>query len=416
VYGITFDDDGNVWFLSQRGISILRTDSSGVESFEKFDVNTRMEGIAASPLQIGDRLYILTDDGIFITQNQYFKEKSEKTPNVLITNLLINGVPDSKITAKSNNIRLTHEQRNLTIEFSAITFKNAHDVSYQYKLEGGDDEWSLLSDRGYVEYASMNPGRYTFKVRAAVAGAEVGEETSLTFRVRPAYWQTTWFYLLIFIAIASLLYTFYQYRIRQIIKVERMRIRIASDLHDDIGSTLSSISLISEMASRQDKESALAKVLSKIGDDSRDVLSSMDDIIWSVNPQNDSLLSLTGRLREFAIPVCESKNITFTMHVDETIYSMKLGMDERRNIYLISKEAINNAVKHSGCSQLSVSFLLNHKQLEIKITDDGCGFDPSIRGFRNGITNMERRAKQIGVEFNIQSENNTGTAITLKHS
>jgi glucose-6-phosphate-specific signal transduction histidine kinase len=142
--------------------------------------------------------------------------------------------------------------------------------------------------------------------------------------------------------------------------MERMRIHIASDLHNDIGSTLSSISLISEMAGSQDKESELAKALSKIGLDSRDVLNSMDDIIWSVNPQNDSFSSLVIRLREYAIPVCESKSTTFNINVDYTIYSMKLGMDVRRNIYLIVKEAINNALKQTGlnCVRLCLFLLI----------------------------------------------------------
>jgi len=195
--------------------------------------------------------------------------------------------------------------------------------------------------------------------------------------------------------------------------MERMRKRIASDLHDDIGSTLSSISLISEMASRQDTESELAKALGKIGHDSRDVLNSMDDIIWSVNPQNDSLSSLVVRLREYAIPLCESKNISFAMNVDESIYSMKLGMDERRNIFLIVKEAINNAVKHSGCQKLSVTFMKN-PELGISIQDDGCGFDAASPTSRNGLTNIKRRATQTGSELLLRSEKGTGTRIVLK--
>ena len=416
VYGITFDDEGRVWFLTQRGVSILSRDSLGVESINKFDVNPKMEGIFSSPLQIGDRLYLLTDEGIFITQAQFYKEKAEPTPEVLITNLLINGITDSKISAHSDNFHLAPEQNNLTVEYSAITYRNADNVRYQYKLEGADNDWSVLSDRSFVEFATLNPGKYTFKVRAAMVGghAETGKETSLSFRVLAPYYRTIWFYCLITIAIASLLYTFYRYRLNQVIKMARMRTRIASDLHDDIGSTLSSISLISEMASQTDKESILAMALKKIGVDSRDVLNSMDDIIWSVNPHNDSLFNLTVRLREYAIPVCESQNITFSMQIDETIYALILGMEERRNVFLIIKEAVNNAVKHAGCALLSIAFVLRHKQLEIKITDDGCGFDPAKRGLRNGMTNMERRAKQIGAELNIHSEKGAGSTITLK--
>ena len=244
--------------------------------------------------------------------------------------------------------------------------------------------------------------------------AETGKESSLSFQIYPPFYQTVWFYMLISIGIMSLLFTFYRYRMNHLLKMERMRTRIASDLHDDIGSTLSSISLISEMANRTKEESELAKAMSKIGVDSRDVLNSMDDIIWSVNPQNDTLSNLVARLREYAIQLCETKNITFTMKVDDAIYALKLEMNERRDVFLIVKEAVNNAVKHSGCTLLSVVFALIQKQLEIKINDNGCGFDPSKRGSRNGVTNMERRAAQNGMELIVQSTQNSGTTITLK--
>ena len=416
VAGIECDNEGRMWFATQKGINILQYDSTGFEMIDKLDVNEGIEGQVLSSLQMGDRLFLLTEEGIFITQNKLFKENPEKAPDVFITNVLIDGVADAEIFAHTNYIRLAPEQHNLTIEYSAITFRNASDVRYQYKLEGADDDWSALSERGFVEYALLRPGRYTFKVRAAMANghAEAGEETPLSIRVLPPYYQTIWFYLLITVGIGSLLYTFHKYRMRQVIRVERMRTRIASDLHDDIGSTLSSISLISEIASRKDPESELAKALSKIGIDSRDVLNSMDDIIWSVNPKNDSLSSLTVRLREYAIPLCESKDIKFIMNEDEAIYTLKLGMDERRNIFLIVKEAVNNAVKHSGCSQLSVAFAMKYKQLEIEIIDNGKGFDPSKRGVRNGVINMERRAAQIGVDYSIKSEKNIGTTIMLR--
>ena len=119
------------------------------------------------------------------------------------------------------------------------------------------------------------------------------------------------------------------------------------------------------------------------------------------------------RLREYAIPICETKNITFNMQVDEAIYAMKLGMEERRNVFLIVKEAVNNSVKHAACSQLSITFVLRHKQLEIKIIDNGCGFDPTQRGLRNGVSNMERRAEKIKADLHIHSEKAAGTTITL---
>ena len=405
---LSCDDEGRIWMSGVKGFDILRFDENGNEIIEHIS-NFGMGGVH---IQRGNKLMLLTLDGIFIMPNQIFNEKSQNIPNVFITNLLINGVADAGFSTNSNSIRLTHNQNNIAIEFSSITFKDSDKVMHQYKLDGITDDWSALSDRGFVEYASLRPGKYNFKVRAVIGGV-AGEETTLTFRIAPAFYQTIWFYLLIAIAVFSLLYAFYKYRIRQAVKMDRIRTRIASDLHDDIGSTLSSISLLSDVAKNQDKEEMLAKALSKIGDSSRSVLNSMDDIIWSVNPQNDCLSNLIIRLREYAIPICEAKDIELTMNVDEPINSLKLDMEERRNAYLIVKEAINNAVKHSGCKNLTVAFVNNH-HLEIFVKDDGCGFDTTSSKTRNGLVNMESRARHFGAELIIKSKINEGTFVLLK--
>ena len=155
-------------------------------------------------------------------------------------------------------------------------------------------------------------------------------------------------------------------------------------------------------------------MLLKISKNSRDILNSMDDIIWSVNPQDDSLDNLIVRLREFAIPLCESKGITFHMNIEPSTSSSKLELDERRNIFLITKESINNAIKHSQCTKIEVTFSINNKHIEVVVKDNGHGFDPESPTSRNGVENMKRRAQQIGREMVILSEKGNGTTIRLK--
>jgi signal transduction histidine kinase len=223
-----------------------------------------------------------------------------------------------------------------------------------------------------------------------------------------------WFYLIIILLLAMLFYVFYKNRINQIIKIEHMRSRIAADLHDEIGSTLSSIFLLSSMTRNSDKRSRLEEVLKKISENAQDILNAMDDIIWSVNPQDDSLKNLTIRLREYAISTCELKGIALYINMEEAANNVKLRMEERKDIYLITKEAINNTVKHSGCTKLEVTFSVVNKQLEVVIIDDGCGFDPKTPTSRNGMVNMQRRADQINAKLIIRSRKEKGTAIRLK--
>ncbi|MBA4853474.1 tetratricopeptide repeat protein [Emticicia sp. BO119] len=208
-------------------------------------------------------------------------------------------------------------------------------------------------------------------------------------------------------------------KLRRLQEAEKLRNRIASDLHDEIGSTLSSILLISGMAKNQtsvvtnDKNN---KMFTKIHSDSQHVLESVDEIIWSVNPVNDSLQGILLRLREFAFPLAESKNIAFDFKIDEGIESLSLPMEIRRNLYLIIKEAINNLIKYSDATQASVHFIKNKKDLSITVKDNGMGFDTLLNTSRNGLKNMKLRAAEIGAKIDISSSSTAGSSITLNFS
>ena len=414
VSGINCGEDGRIWIYTQNGICILTQDAEGGEHFDYLDSRDGINGQPTMSVEQEGRIFTLTDEAIFVIPNKLSVNTKKDIPPVLITELSVNGVNHSSWVYKNETLILGHGQNNLGFEFSSITFNKTEEISYQYKLDGINEGWSVVSARGFVEYSALPPGKYTFKVRAALSEGIIGAESAFAFKIRPAFYQTIWFYLLLCAVVSSLLYSLYQYRIRQIIKMERLRLRIAADLHDDVGSTLSSIFLMSEMAGAEDKQSRLLEALRKIGDNSRDILNSMDDIIWSVNPQDDSLSSLIVRLREYAIPVCESRNISLAMHVEEAVGHIKLGMDERRNIFLIAKEAINNAVKHSGGTKIDVTFNVYHKQIEASVADNGRGFDPQSPSSRNGLVNMRRRAGQIESELRIDSAKGRGTSILLR--
>jgi Signal transduction histidine kinase len=413
VSGVDCRADGRIWIYTQNGICILTQDAEGREYFEYIDKTDGINGIPAISVEQGELLFTLTDEAFFVTPNKISGDIKENIPAVVITGLSVNGVDQTSWVYRNETLPLGHTQNNLSFDFSSVTFRLADNIKYQYKLEGPYQDWSEPSDRGFVEYSALRNGKYTFKVRAALSGGLTGEESIFTFKIRPAYFQTIWFYLLCCVLVLALLYSFYQTKMRQALKVERLRLRIAADLHDDMGSTLSSIFLMSGMVGSADKQARLLEVLGRISENSRDILGSMDDIIWSVNPQDDSLGSLIVRLREYAIPVCEAKGITFSIQVEEAARHTRLGMDERRNIFLIAKEAVNNAVKHSGCSQLEVFFTVYHKRIELSVIDNGRGFDLQAPSSRNGLVNMRRRAGQIASELQMISEKGKGTSVFL---
>jgi signal transduction histidine kinase len=251
----------------------------------------------------------------------------------------------------------------------------------------------------------------------------VNKFTSITIVISPPFWLQWWFYLLLIIIIAPFCYFLYRYRLNEIMKRQSIRNGIAQDLHDHIGSTLSSISIYSRVAKiyqQQNKEDKLKEVLHTIGETADETITEMSDIVWSINPKNDHMNSMVQKIQSYAQPLCRAQNIQFAFNCDSKASKVSLEMAARKNFFLILKESINNAIKHSGCKNLTVDIRLSHYYLELMIWDDGIGFDiGAIRaelpnsGCGNGLTNISSRAKELGASLKIKSETHKGTRINL---
>ena len=211
------------------------------------------------------------------------------------------------------------------------------------------------------------------------------------------------------VVVFFLLYRTYQ--TRQMLKLQTLRNKIASDLHDDVGSTLSSISIFSEIARQQSGE--VKPMLDQIGESSRKMLDAMADIVWTINSENDQFEKIILRMRSFAYELLGAKKIDFEFEVDETAGKLKLPMDVRKNLYLIFKEATNNMVKYSEASKASFTISGTKEKLMMLIRDNGKGFDTTKESLGNGLKNMKKRAQEIGAKLLIESEPGNGTTIQL---
>jgi signal transduction histidine kinase len=187
-------------------------------------------------------------------------------------------------------------------------------------------------------------------------------------------------------------------------------------LHDDIGSSLTQISILSEVV-RQNTgadDSSASEPLSMIARSSRELVDSMSDIVWAINPQKDQLSDLTQRMRRFASDVFTSRNIAFNLRLPPADRDVKLGANLRREVFLIFKESINNMVRHSGCSQADIEFQLAQDSLLLRLSDNGKGFDTAQQSDGHGLLSMRERAGDIGGQFELTSTSGDGTTITLK--
>lgn len=205
-------------------------------------------------------------------------------------------------------------------------------------------------------------------------------------------------------------------KVRRLEESLQIRNKIAADLHDEIGSTLSSISLLSGLTEKQlinNQPQKAEQLIQKISQDARQMLESMDDIVWTINPRNDSMSNLLVRLREYAKPLAESKGVELKFDIQPDIENLTLAINVRQNVYLIVKEAINNSFKYAKASQAEIQWSKSGKVLQVVVKDNGVGFDPNISSSRNGLKNMRERAAGIKGEVQIESLVNEGTTVSL---
>jgi ligand-binding sensor domain-containing protein/two-component sensor histidine kinase len=351
-------------------------------------------------------------------------EERSEAPPILIQQMRVAGddwpLSDLGVT-QLGDLRFDANKNQFEIKFVSLGFRSGDVLRYQFMLEGADRDWSAPTNQRVVNYANLKPGSYRFRVRAVNADGVVSNEPAfIAFTIVPPFWQRWWFSALIAIALVVGTHFIYRYHTRRLIELERVRTRIATDLHDDIGASLSKIAILSDVAGQQIarmKDSPVAGPLVQIADTSRDCVDAMSDIVWAVNPQRDHLSDLTHRMRRFAEDLLDAKEIEFKVHSSVEDKDVHLGADLRREVYLIFKECINNLVKHSACTEAALTFSINGPWLVISITDNGKGFEPDAgsEGMGgHGLTSMQRRATALGGSLKIESNRGRGTDITLK--
>jgi signal transduction histidine kinase len=229
------------------------------------------------------------------------------------------------------------------------------------------------------------------------------------------------FYMMLFSIMVPTGYFLYRYRMKEFMKRQLLRNSIAQDLHDQIGSTLSSLSVYSKVAKvyqQQNQEEKLIEVLHTIGDTANETIMEMSDIVWAINPKNDQMDSIIQKIEAFAIPLCTARNISFSFTCDSKVSKLTLEMSARKNLYLILKECVNNAIKHSMCDALTIDMRMNEYYIETWIADNGIGYhsdDVAAGRLRegNGLTNIHSRAKELDARLQIDSRLGQGTRINL---
>ena len=414
---ITADLNGRIYVGTGRGLDRLDPATGAIEHF------TTADGLVA-----GEFLDAFRDrDGALWFGTQ--KGMSRFTPSedrkgaprpVLIAGLQIDGAAQAVSALGETTMVLTDlsaSQNHLQIDFLALGFTPGEVLKYSYMLEGADSDWSAPTEQRTVNYARMAPGHYRFLVR----GGRSDDLTSstpavITFTILRPIWQRWWFVLLIILILASIIYSIFRYRLARILELANIRTSIAADLHDDIGSNLTRIAILSEVAHSRlgGASEAVDSPLSSIAEISRESVASMGDIVWAINPKRDTLLDLVQRMRRYATELLTPRGIEFQLSAPESQEAVALGSTIRRDLYLIFKESLHNIVRHSGSRNVVIELQMERTAIVLRVRDDGKGFDPDTTDEGQGLLSMQRRAKHLGGDLKIESSPGAGSEILLR--
>ena len=330
-------------------------------------------------------------------------------PPAYIRSFTVNGVSMSSDTAHE----FEHNQNSCTIDFVGINFRDERNVRYQYRMLGHDSTWTKPVKEHTVTFASLRPGAYRFEVRAINGdGAVSVRPATASFVIMPPVWLRWWFMAGAVLVTATIIYALFRYRLYHFMKMERMRLRIAADLHDDVGTNLSSIVLASqvienELPSSSEPRTHLAELRARAGL-TQDMLR---DIVWLLNPGNDSGDDFILKLRDIAQRQLMGIPCTFAISGEHRVKG--LGLEFKRNVVLFFKEALTNVAKHAGATAVEVDVALKDNHFSLTIRDNGRGFDLQAPTRGNGLANLRTRARNISGSIAIQSTEGRGTTIRL---
>ena len=390
VWSVVEDAWGRIYAGTTRGVDCLEPSTGSVRHYTSADGLPRSQPFCAYRDRRGG-LWFGSTFGLVRFDPE--PERRREPPRMLLTGLRVAGVarpisPVGEVIAPS--MELGSNQNSISLDFLGLGSSLGEELRYQHRLEGADSEWSPPSSERTVTFANLAPGSYRLLVRAVDADGLVSPEAgAVSFNIAVPIWRRWWVLTLVGLAVCAAAYAMFRYRLSRLLAIERVRTHIATDLHDDIGSNLTRIAILSEVAqyARSDDVGPNGS-LASIASISRESVAAMSDIVWAINPKKDSVDDLVRRMRRFAGEVFASRGMELDFRGPEHERVVKLDHQTRRQLFLIFKEAVTNAVRHGGGSRAEIELVVRNGSLVLTIVDDGCGFDESAVGDGNGIESM----------------------------
>lgn len=412
VCGILPDEKNNLWISTFNGLSYFDRTNETFQNFDNSDGLSHYEFNRFSFTRAPDGKYYF---GTVNGANSFYAEdllRQDSTPSMNLTRLeYYDGRTDSLMTMVAgvnelSEIRLNPYVTYFQLHFALNDFSNAQRNQYMYLMEGVDQEWNFLGNNTSLRHNALPAGQYSLLIKGANRkGVWMKTPLKIDVIVEQVFYKTWWFLTLVGVATLGLICAVYMYNLRQAVHVERLRTKIASDLHDEVGSIMTRISMGADLLKEEVlDEEGQTKELKKIAMQSRQVTSIMSDVVWSIDARKDRVGDMLDRMREHLVEMLEPAEVQYKMIKVGISSDKKMTLTYRQNIYLIFKEAINNIVKHAQADRVEVMLRNYSTHFEMIIKDNGSG---SLKNEKTGqgLTNMKMRAKRINAKLTIDKNN-----------
>lgn len=429
IYGLIIDDFGKIWCSHQHGLSSIDTKNYSIINFDKDD------GI--QHWDYNNRGFYKTEDGnLFfggVNGFNFFKPPLKLNtfykPEIYFDEIKINNIrwKADKGVNQLSEINLNNKENNISIKALIKDLENGKRQRLMYRFANIDSRWRPIMHKSPLVLSSLSSGKYELEFGIYNKfDQKITIQKKLLLNIKKAFYQTFWFWALLggwVIGIAFFIFTRWKLLkqknyYRQQLALEEQRNKITADLHDDIGATLSSLQINSAVASLYLQKNNLAEtqsILDKIQQQSQKLSENMGDIVWSLRPNQDALMTLSTRIRNVANEILGNTSINYHIAIDDQIDDEITDFGIRKNIILIVKEALNNAAKYSEANEVLIQFKIIDQDYLLEICDNGIGFNPQKKK-GNGLENMKKRTSEMNGKFDISTENGTCVKIHIHKS
>lgn len=416
VQGILEDDAGRLWVSTNDGLARFDPDTQGFWVFRERSGIQGNRFYANSTLELSDGTLLFGgSNGVSVIHPSRLTPRDDPPP-VALTAFLVLGRerPNLNHVTAQRGVELAPDENFFTIEFAALDFTDASLNAYRYRLEGLDPQWIEGAGGNTASYTSVPPDDYVFRVQARNSeGAWNRVGLTIPIVVHPPYHATWWFRLLVSGLVALALWSAYRARLKQLARVRAMRLRITGDLHDDIGANLSAIALKSELLQKPDIPPAKRHTsLADIERLARETTQKVREMIWVVKEEHDTVVGLVDHMRDAAV-VLLGQVIDYRFVVDEPLPQQPIAMALRQDVYLIFKEMLQNVLKHSEATDVSIEVTFDRGHLTVTVVDNGVGFVETEGMKGNGLGLMRQRVAKHRGAFELDTSPGRGTRLSI---